>query len=100
LIVFSFVLILAGMIFNYFKWKLKHKMQDREAGSLRTSELKEMMREAVVEANAPLLDRIDMLEARMEDLAVPRLGPAEEEPLVDVSLTSEVQPPAQGRTSR
>ena len=68
-IVFSFILAFAWMVLGYFK--SKHKLGPSGESSLRTSELKVLMREAVEEANAPLVARIEALEDRLDTPALP-----------------------------
>lgn len=57
-------------IFDYKKAKGRAEVSEGEASGVTAGELRRLLREAVEEANAPLLDRIDELEARM--LSAPR----------------------------
>lgn len=60
LFVFSFVYLTIKLILDH----KKHRLAAGEGRSLGTSELKAMIREAVTEATAPLVERIDALEDR------------------------------------
>ena len=103
IIVFSFILSLVYMILHHSKWKYKQKQEAaRAAGSsLRTSELKEIMREAVEEATAPLAERVQALEAQLRSLETPRLMPAQQDDLLDeLNQTREETPePAKRRVT-
>lgn len=83
LIVFSFILGLVWMVLGHFKWKYKQKQGHASDNSLRTSELKDLMREAVEEATEPLTMRIQALEAQLHDLKLPRLMSARKDELID-----------------
>ena len=85
IIVFSFILSLIWMILNHNKWRYKQKQEAKQAASnsLGTSELKALMLEAVVEANMPLVERIETLEAELRQATAPRLGPAQHNPMVE-----------------
>lgn len=63
-IVFGFVSLIVKMNLDFQREKMG-RLPGAEAG-LRTSELKALIREAVEEANRPLLDRLDDLEAQLE----------------------------------
>ena len=91
LIVFSFVLILIGMILNHSRWKYLQKQKNKGTaeeggGSLRTSELRALIQEAVLEATMPLQQRIDTLEDLLRQERAPRLMPAREEEWTDEDL--------------
>jgi len=72
MIVFGFTALIVKMGLDYSKWKKIHQSGGREMlresgdNSLGVSELKSLIREAVVEANQPLAKRLDHLEKRME----------------------------------
>ena len=85
IIVFSFILSLVWMIFNYSKWRMQHKQEAKRAAgnSLGTSELKDLMRQAVIEANMPLVERIETLEAELRRAKAPRLPSAQPDPMLD-----------------
>ena len=84
IIVFSFILSLVWMILNYRKWKLQHRQENQKAdSSLSLSELKEMMREAAAEANDPIIERIELMEALLRQARAPRLGPAQQDALIE-----------------
>ena len=85
IIIFSFILALVWMIISYSKWKIQHKQQTGQGtdNSLGLSELKAMMREAVEEANEPLLERIETLEEELRRAETPRLMPAQRDELLD-----------------
>lgn len=79
-IVFGFGFLTIKTLVSYAKWRGERKAV--KEGSLRTSELKQLMREAVDEANAPLHQRIDRLEGLLEEQHRPRLLPLEDEATV------------------
>ena len=83
IIVFSFILSLVWMILNHSKWRYKQKEETQRASgnSLGTSELKDLMRQAVIEANTPLAERIAALEAELRQ--APRLRPAQHDPMLE-----------------
>ena len=59
---------------DYSRWKKEHDRGEVSAGSsLGTGELRALIREAVEEANEPLLERVEALETHLEALAQPRL---------------------------
>ncbi len=64
---------------DYSRWKKQYDRGDSPGNSLGTSEFKALIREAVEEANEPLLDRLETLEARLD--TVPRQAPLLDEPL-------------------
>jgi hypothetical protein len=77
LIIFSFIALVIKMSLDYAKWRRTHDRPSEQG--LRTSELKALIREAVEEANAPLvarLEALEMLEAGEEELLLSR-RPAE-----------------------
>ena len=80
LIIFASVLIFTWMMLNYRKWTYLQKQKGGQAGqenSMGLSELKDVLREAVAEAQEPLLERIETLEAEVRQAATPRLMPAQ-----------------------
>ena len=87
-IVFGSIVLTIRTFVSYFKWKNENKGAGKE-GSLRTSELKALIREAVEEANVPLHRRIDELEEMLDEQQRPRLMPAEREDPLLASLTEE-----------
>lgn len=101
IILFSFILSLVWMILNHSKWKHKQREeQHRTSGnSLGTSELKEMMRQAVIEANIPMVERMAVLEAELRQANAPRLGPAQHDPMLEElrPTREEVPEPAERR---
>ena len=103
LIVFSFILSLIWMILSHSKWKYKQQQEIARASdnSLRTSELKELMREAVEEATEPLTMQIQALEAQLRELKVPRLMPARNDALrEDIDpVDEEIQEPSRRRVT-
>ncbi len=94
IVVFSFFLLLVWMILNFLKWRIQHKQQQPEGSSLRTSELKALMREAVEEANQPLLERIEQLEEDVLQAAAPRLTPAPQDRQEGAALKAPDEEPA------
>lgn len=65
LIIFTFLFLSLKTFLGYRQAKLEHSPRTAEGeGSLRTSELKALIREAVEEANEPLLARLEALEDR------------------------------------
>ncbi len=64
LIVFMSVLAIVKMSFD---WSRAHKARLGDGGSLRTSELKQLIREAVGEALEPVIDRLDEQDRRLTD---------------------------------
>lgn len=81
LIVFSFIFAMVSLIMAQVRWSARHKLETegKEGTSLGTSELKALMREAVEEANEPLLARIEHLEQELAE--APRQLPAAEKRL-------------------
>ena len=63
-IIFGFVIVIVKMAMDHEKEKLRLKAGTRSDNSLRESELKALIREAVEEANAPLLARVERLEQK------------------------------------
>lgn len=78
LIVFTFSGLMAKWGFDYNKAKLQAGTPPDN--SLGMSELRKMIREAVQEANAPLEERIEQLEADAERRALPPHRPASPRP--------------------
>ncbi len=69
---------------EYSKWKHMQTKGDSSAeNSLRMSELTEMIQEAVEEANAPLRQRLDALDERMDTLGESRVLSARQPSLLD-----------------
>jgi len=99
IIVFSFILSLVWMILNHSKWKHKQREQRASGNSLGTSELKDMMRQAVIEANMPLVERIAVMEAELRQANAPRLRPAQHDPMLEElrPTREEVPEPAERR---
>ena len=101
LIIFSFFFAFTWMILNYRKWKHMHKQQVQQGSdnSMGLSELKEIMREAVEEANEPLLERIEALEAELRRTDAPRLMPAQRDEILEGlnQATAEQAEPAKRR---
>ncbi len=101
IIVFSFILSLVWMILNHSKWRYKQKEETQRASgnSLGTSELKDLMRQAVIEANTPLAERIAVLEAELRQANAPRLRPAQHDPMLEElrQTREEVPEPAERR---
>ncbi len=102
LIFFSFFFAMTWMILNYRKWKYMQRNQVREDSdnSMGLSELKEIMREAVEEANGPLLERIEALEAELRQTDAPRLMPAQRDEILEELKEAKAQQtePAARRT--
>ena len=67
LIVFTFVFAMVALFMAQARWKARHKLeaQGKDGTSLGTGELKALMREAVEEANEPLLERVHQLESEL-----------------------------------
>ncbi len=79
IVFFSIIALIVKWSLDHSKWKLQHQSGDASTdNSLRTSELKAFIREAVEEANAPLTERVEALEARLDTPA--------RQPLLDASL--------------
>ncbi len=76
LIFFAFIFMTVRMILLHRRQTLAKKLEAQtsttESGSLRTSELKTLIREAVEEANIPLVERVEAIEHLLEHDA-PRL---------------------------
>ncbi len=93
IIVFS---IIAGTLLAIIKAVLNYKSSQQQAmpgrggSALTAGELRDLMREAVEEANAPLVERLDAVEAGLDALAQPRLAPAREAPLLEAPLEEAV----------
>ncbi|MEM8486960.1 MAG: hypothetical protein AAF564_15510 [Bacteroidota bacterium] len=85
LIVFSFIALIVKMSLDFAKWKKTHNSQSLGAASdksLGVSELKNLISEAVMQANIPLNDRIAELEDQLE---MSRKSLPEKEPLKQLS---------------
>ena len=85
LIAFSFFFAMTWLILNYRKWKYLQRNQERQGSdnSLGLSELKDVMRQAVEEANEPLLERIEALEEELRRTDAPRLRPAQRDEILE-----------------
>ena len=82
IVFFGTVLLIVRWSLEHHKWRVRHRQGAESAGSsLGTSELKTLIREAVEEANEPLLDRVEALEARLDVLLEPRHTPLLDEAL-------------------
>ncbi len=69
LIVFGFVALIVKMALDYNKWKQMHNSGSALTegdNSMGASELRNLIEEAVHNANAPLVERISFLENQME----------------------------------
>lgn len=99
---FGTVLLIVRWSLEYSKWKKGYREQSMPAdNSLGMSELKMIIHEAVEEANEPLLDRIEAIEARLDTLAEPRLTAARHAPLLDEALDAyEVEATTAARPQR
>ncbi len=99
LIVFTFLFSMTFLVVNYLKYRVQHQKGDTtEDNSLRMSELKEVMREAVYEANAPLLARLEMLEDQVRHRRkAPRLPSASSAPLLEELEEEDEQVPVTRR---
>lgn len=85
LIVFAFIAIVVKMILDYKRDKhqvlsARHEGEDRSLGM---TELRGLIREAVEEANAPLLEQISLLEAQLRSLKRPKELPSRQKDLLD-----------------
>ncbi len=98
IIVFSFVLAMVGMFLQYFKWRQKYRAEqgNTEGSSLRASELQAMMQEAVEDAQAPLLARIEVLQEEIRRVGR-ALPPAEASLLEELPEPEEEQPAVRAR---
>lgn len=94
LIVFTFIFAMVALIMAQSRWKARHKLEaaGREGASLGTGELKALMREAVEEANEPLLARIEQLEQELAQ-TTRQLPPAEKrlDEMMDESTPAPVE---------
>lgn len=67
IVLFSIIALIVKWSLDHSKWKIQHQSGGASTeNSLRTSELKAFIREAVEEANAPLTERVEALEARLD----------------------------------
>ncbi len=70
LIVFGFVALVVKMSLDYSKWNEVHRSGrgtlSEGDNSMGASELRHLIEEAVHNANAPLIDRISLLESQMD----------------------------------
>ena len=82
LVFFATVLLIVRWSLEHHKRRVRHRQDAESAGSsLGSSELKDLIREAVEEANEPLFDRVEALEARLDRLLEPRHTPLLDEAL-------------------
>ena len=80
IVLFSIIALIVKWSLDHSKWKIQHQSGIASAdNSLGTSELKAFIREAVEEANAPLTERVEALEVRLDT-------PARHAPLLDAPL--------------
>ncbi len=80
IVLFSIIALIVKWSLDHSKWKIQHRSGGASTdNSLRTSELRALIREAVEEANAPLTERVEALEARLDT-------PARHTPLLDAPL--------------
>ena len=81
---------------EYSRWKRQYDQGDAPVGnSLGIGELRALIREAVEEANEPLLDRVEALEERLDTLAQPRLTTTHASLLNDLPEAAEAVPVTQ-----
>ena len=84
---FGTLLLIIRWSLEYSKWKKRPYQEVASDGkSLGTGELKALIREAVEDANEPLLDRVEALEARLDTLVEAQLTAARSTPLLDEAL--------------
>lgn len=92
IVLFSIIALIVKWSLDHSKWKIQHQSGVASTdNSLRTSELKAFIREAVEEANAPLTERVEALEVRLDT-------PARHAPLLDApfdAYETETTPVAQ-----
>jgi len=80
LIVFSFVAVIVKVALDHESEKKRLSQGQAADSSLKMSELKSLIREAIEEANEPIADRLSSLENRLEGKdAANLLPPAQEE---------------------
>lgn len=82
---FSCVALVIKWVLEHSRWKREFDRGASTDNSLRTSELKRLMREAVEEANEPLVARVEAIEARLNAPGMPPLQTTERL-LLDESL--------------
>lgn len=70
-------IIILALTLRHKRWKIKNEIQHglSDDNSLRLSELKNMIQDAVKESNAPLLERINRLEKRQKRLLNSKADP-------------------------
>ena len=92
-LIMSFFFAMTWLILNYRKWKYLQRNKERSESdnSMGLSELKDVMREAVEEANEPLLERIEALEAELRRADAPRLMPAQRDEMLEELNQASVQ---------
>jgi hypothetical protein len=88
-IIFGFGFMTVKTLVSFAKWRTERKTITE--GSLRTSELKQLVRDAVDEANAPLYDRIDDLEQQISAAADPPRLAARSDQILSSKLLEEVE---------
>ncbi len=80
IVLFSIIALIVKWGLDHSKWKIEHRSRGASTdNSLGTSELRALIHEAVEEANAPLTERVEALEARLDT-------PARHAPLLDAPL--------------
>ncbi len=100
IVFFSIIALIVKWGLDHSKWKIQHQSGIASTdNSLGTSELKDMMRQAVIEANTPLAERIAALEAELRQAKAPRLRPAQHDPMLEElrQTREEVPEPAERR---
>ncbi len=67
IVLFSIIALIVKWGLDHSKWKIEHQSRGASTdNSLGTSELRALIHEAVEEANAPLTERVEALEARLD----------------------------------
>ena len=67
IVFFSIIALIVKWGLDHSKWKIEHRSRGASTdNSLGTSELRALIHEAVEEANAPLTERVEALEARLD----------------------------------
>ena len=80
IVLFSIIALIVKWSLDHSKWKIEHRSRGASTdNSLGTSELRALIQEAVEEANAPLTERVEALEAHLDT-------PARHAPLLDAPL--------------
>ncbi len=99
LFVFSFIYLTIKMILDYNKSKMERTSAEANR-SLAMGELKTLIREAVEEAQAPLLARLEALEGRRPELPPAERAPLLEPPEPEATVEASPVPPPVRRTRR